>query len=77
MATTIMNPQVSVIPATKRHLQNGDQFRRQTRLRVAAYCRVSTEEESQETSYTAQKNKMILSANEPVIRIRFFLADTA
>lgn len=48
--------QVDVIPATKRHMQNGDQFRSQTRLRIAAYCRVSTEEESQEGSYTAQKN---------------------
>lgn len=55
-AKTILNPQVSVIPATKRHVQNGDQFRRQTSIRVAAYCRVSTEEESQENSYTAQKN---------------------
>lgn len=63
-AKTILNPQVSVIPATKRHVQNGDQFRKQTSLRVAAYCRVSTEEESQENSYTAQKNhytSMILS----------------
>lgn len=46
---------VSVIPATKRTLQNGDQLRRSTDIRVAAYCRVSTEEESQQTSYTSQK----------------------
>lgn len=48
--------QVSIIPAKKRHLNAGDQFRNQKGLRVAAYCRVSTEEESQETSYTAQVN---------------------
>lgn len=53
---TVKSPQVDVIPATKRHMQNGDQFRRQVSLRVAAYCRVSTEEESQENSYTAQKS---------------------
>lgn len=49
-------PVVSVIPATKRHLKNSDQFQKQTSLRVAAYCRVSTEEESQQGSYTAQKS---------------------
>lgn len=48
--------QVNVIPATKRHIQNGNQLRSQANLRVAAYCRVSTEEESQENSYAAQKN---------------------
>ncbi|SHK40735.1 recombinase family protein [Hespellia stercorisuis] len=48
-------PQVDIIPATRRHLQNGDQFLNQDGLRVAAYCRVSTEEESQEGSYAAQK----------------------
>jgi DNA invertase Pin-like site-specific DNA recombinase len=52
----IFNPTVQVIPATKRHVENGDQFRKQNRLRVAAYCRVSTEEESQENSYAVQKS---------------------
>ena len=52
----MLNPQVNIIPATRRHVQNGDQFRNQTALRVAAYCRVSTEEESQENSYAAQKS---------------------
>ena len=49
-------PKVDIIPATKRHLEYGDQFHRQENLRVAAYCRVSTEEESQQNSYAAQKN---------------------
>lgn len=56
MAEPAARRKVNVIPARKRHLQNGDQFRTQKELRVAAYCRVSTEEESQETSYTGQKN---------------------
>jgi DNA invertase Pin-like site-specific DNA recombinase len=51
----MLSPKVSVIPATKRHVKNGDQFRSQTSIRVAAYCRVSTEEESQENSYASQK----------------------
>lgn len=47
--------QVDVIPATKRYMQSGNQFGKQRSLRVAAYCRVSTEEESQKNSYAAQK----------------------
>lgn len=50
------NIQVDIIPATKRHLEYGDQFHKHADLRIAAYCRVSTEEESQQNSYTAQKN---------------------
>ena len=46
---------VNIIPATRRHMQSGDQFRKQEKLRVAAYCRVSTEEESQQNSYAVQK----------------------
>lgn len=48
-------PAVSVIPATKRSVQNGGQLKQQTNIRVAAYCRVSTGDESQQTSYTNQK----------------------
>ncbi|EET60475.1 resolvase, N-terminal domain protein [Marvinbryantia formatexigens DSM 14469] len=48
-------PQVSVIPATKRSVQGGAQLKKQTNIRVAAYCRVSTGDESQLTSYTNQK----------------------
>lgn len=48
-------PEVSVIPATKRSVESGGQIRKQKFLRVAAYCRVSTGDESQQTSYTAQK----------------------
>lgn len=47
--------QVQVIPATKRWVQAGGQLRCQRGLRVAAYCRVSTGDESQQTSYTKQK----------------------
>ena len=40
---------VIVIPA-----KNRDEIRRKTRLKVAAYCRVSTDDEEQKTSYEAQ-----------------------
>ena len=71
-----LNPQVSIIPATKRHLKNGDQFRCQTELRVAAYCRVSTEEESQENSYAVQKNHyMMLITNRPGWKMAGIYAD--
>ena len=46
---------VSIIPATKRSVQNGGQLKMQNNIRVAAYCRVSTGDESQQTSYTTQK----------------------
>ncbi len=46
---------VDVIPATRRSVQGGDQFKKQKDLRVAAYCRVSTGDESQQTSYTNQR----------------------
>lgn len=48
-------PGVSVIPATRRSVQGGNQFHKQKDLRVAAYCRVSTGDESQQTSYTNQR----------------------
>lgn len=48
-------PEVHVIPATKRSAESGGQIKKQRCLRVAAYCRVSTGDESQQTSYTAQK----------------------
>lgn len=47
---------VSVIPATKRAVQAGGQIKCVNQLRVAAYCRVSTGDESQQTSYTKQKS---------------------
>ena len=43
---------VEVIPATKRSVNNGGQLKVQSNIRVAAYCRVSTGDESQQTSYT-------------------------
>lgn len=46
---------VSVIPATKRSVRNNAQLKKQTGIRVAAYCRVSTGDESQQSSYTNQK----------------------
>ena len=44
-------PQVAVIPATRRAVRAGGQITGAGRLRVAAYCRVSTGDESQQTSY--------------------------
>lgn len=46
---------VNVIPATKRAVKGGGQLKIQKDIRVAAYCRVSTGDESQQTSYTNQK----------------------
>lgn len=46
---------VEVIPATVRSVQNGGQLNKQTNIKVAAYCRVSTGDENQQTSYTTQK----------------------
>ena len=46
---------VSIIPATKRCIQNGDQFRKAQSLRVAAYFRVSTVVVSQQNSYSVKK----------------------
>lgn len=46
---------VEVIPASVRSVQNGGQLKAQTNIRVAVYCRVSTGDESQQTSYTTQK----------------------
>lgn len=40
---------IVVIPAKSR-----DEIKRTTRLKVAAYCRVSTDQEEQESSYEAQ-----------------------
>ena len=48
---------VEVIPATKRSVHNGGQLKVQSNIRVAAYCRVSTGDESQQTSYTTQTGK--------------------
>ena len=48
-------PEVNVIPATKRSVESGGQIKKQKSLRVAAYCRVSTGDESQQTSYTTQR----------------------
>lgn len=48
-------PEVNIIPATKRSAEGGGQIRKLRSLRVAAYCRVSTGDESQQTSYTTQK----------------------
>lgn len=47
---------VDVIPASVRSVQNGGQLKSQSNIRVAAYCRVSTGDESQQTSYTHRKH---------------------
>ncbi len=50
MITTAQNDmRIVVIPAKSR-----EEIQRTTRLKVAAYCRVSTDEEEQENSYEAQ-----------------------
>ncbi|MBR1585189.1 MAG: recombinase family protein [Clostridia bacterium] len=54
-AVRALTPQVNVIPATKRAVESGGQFKKGGNLRVAAYCRVSTGDESQQTSYATQK----------------------
>lgn len=51
----MIQKKVEVIPATKRSVHNGGQLKVQSNIRVAAYCRVSTGDESQQTSYTTQK----------------------
>ena len=48
-------PKVEVIKATKRSVRNPDIVDEGKKLRVAAYCRVSTDDEEQQTSYTKQK----------------------
>lgn len=48
-------PLVYVIPATKQVVKSGESSE-QRPIRVAAYCRVSTGDESQQTSYTTQKS---------------------
>lgn len=49
------NPKVEVIKATKRSIRNPDIVEEGKKLRVAAYCRVSTDDEEQQTSYVKQK----------------------
>ena len=49
-------PEVNVIPATKRSVESGGQIKKQKSLRVAAYCRVSTGDESQQTSTPPREN---------------------
>lgn len=54
MNETNQNRQVRVIPATKRWVSDRRQLMTLDNVRVAAYCRVSTGDESQQTSYTKQ-----------------------
>ena len=48
------SPEVTIIPATKLSLQNNALLKDRLRVRVAAYCRVSTDDESQEESFAGQ-----------------------
>lgn len=69
---------VEVIPATKRSVNNGGQLKVQSNIRVAAYCRVSTGDESQQTSYTTQKAFYTnLITNKPGWRFAGIYADEA
>lgn len=47
------NPNVTVIPA-RYHVARQEKNEDKPKLRVAAYCRVSTDSEEQATSYEAQ-----------------------
>lgn len=46
---------VSIIPATKLPMSRGGRLKEQANIRIAAYCRVSTGDENQQTSYSNQK----------------------
>lgn len=59
-----LQPTITVTPATKRSMQSATQLKAQTDIRVAAYCRVSTNDESQQTSYTRQKSFYTRLINE-------------
>lgn len=48
-------PKVEVIKADKRSIRNPHIVKNGNKLRVAAYCRVSTDDEQQQTSYIQQK----------------------
>lgn len=52
MGSTALKKKISVIPANPQH--DGNIKLTEKKLRVAAYCRVSTDLEEQETSYEAQ-----------------------
>ncbi|MDD2959939.1 MAG: recombinase family protein, partial [Lachnospiraceae bacterium] len=49
----LINQNVTVIPA-RQHLGNRRQQEEKQRLRVAAYCRVSTDSDEQASSYETQ-----------------------
>jgi len=51
---TTRRKRVTAIPATKTLRHNADSFSRKIKRRVAAYARVSTEQEEQASSYEAQ-----------------------
>ena len=53
MEQTVREKRIRIIPATKEKTPVGGPSGR--KLRVAAYCRVSTDSEEQLTSYTSQK----------------------
>ena len=53
MVQAILERKVHIIPATKSAPTSGP--RRSGKQRVAAYCRVSTDDEEQLTSYEAQQ----------------------
>lgn len=69
---------VSVIPATKGNLEYTNTSPSQHALRVAAYCRVSTGDESQQSSYGKQKSFYTdLILDHPGWRLAGIYADEA
>ena len=76
MDIAVRQPKVTIIPASKSVLEN--ETIRSRHLRVAAYCRVSTDSEEQINSYNAQKEYYTkLIADNPNWTMAGLFADAA
>ena len=63
---TAQPPQKPVIPMKTRTLTPIKAVERSNKTRVAAYCRVSTDHEDQETSFEGQQNLHNSSEDNPL-----------
>ena len=65
---------VEIIPATKMSVRNPIKAGQNKKLRVAAYCRVSTDDEEQLTSYIKQKEYYInlINSNEDWVLVEIY-----
>ena len=62
-------PNVRIIPAKTQTAENRDKYHQ---LRVAAYCRVSTEQEEQQNSYQSDsKNELLVTVHPETGSERF------